>query len=211
MHFIRGAIVLSRTLLQMRYRAIVLAPLLLCCQCFPLPAFAIELPEVVHQTMEIYFEKPDVDKQLAEIVSRNKNDLRYKRKAGVFVTLSRNGKSRACWGSVDPDGPDLVQATIHATLEALTNEYRYKPVSSSEWRKLKAQVTVVNDVEPIADIHGINPWRDGLMVRSNGKSGVLLPGEASDAFYELVRCKLKAGIQAGEPCQLFRLKAQIYE
>jgi AMMECR1 domain-containing protein len=173
---------------------------------------AVELPQVVRKTMEIYFEKPDADKLLAESLSEHTKDSRYQKRAGVFVTLSRHGKSRACWGSIDADGAaDLVQSTVHATLEALNNEYRYKPVSASEWKMLKPQVTVINNVEPIANIRSVNPLRDGLMVRAGGKSGVLLPREASDAYYELVQCKLKAGIKPGEPYQLYRLKAQIYE
>jgi MEMO1 family protein len=179
--------------------------------CNALPAGAIELPQVVRQTMAVYFEKPDADRLLTAMLSEPTKDSRFQKKAGVFVTLSRHGKSRACWGSVESDGTDLVQSTVRATLEALNNEYRYKPVSVFEWKTLKPQVTIINEVEPIASIRSLNPLRDGLLVRAGGKSGVLLPGEASDAVYQLVQCKLKAGIKPGEPCQLFRLKAQIYE
>jgi len=176
-----------------------------------LQAQAIELPQVVRQTMAIYFEKPDADKLLDAMLNERTKDARFQKRAGVFVTLSRHGKSRACWGSIDSDGSDLVQSTVHATLEALNNEYRYKPVSASEWKMLKPQVTIIDEVEPIASIRSINPLRDGLLVRAGGKSGLLLPREACDAYYQLVQCKLKAGIKPGEPCQLFRLKAQIYE
>jgi MEMO1 family protein len=179
--------------------------------CNAVPAGAIELPQVVRQTMAVYFEKPDADRLLTAMLSEPTKDSRFQKKAGVFVTLSRHGKSRACWGSVESDGTDLVQSTVRATLEALNNEYRYKPVSVFEWKTLKPQVTIINEVEPIASIRSLNPLRDGLLVRAGGKSGVLLPGEASDAVYQLVQCKLKAGIKPGEPCQLFRLKAQIYE
>jgi MEMO1 family protein len=179
--------------------------------CNAVPAGAIELTQVVRQTMAVYFEKPDADRLLTAMLSEPTKDSRFQKKAGVFVTLSRHGKSRACWGSVESDGTDLVQSTVRATLEALNNEYRYKPVSVFEWKTLKPQVTIINEVEPIASIRSLNPLRDGLLVRAGGKSGVLLPGEASDAVYQLVQCKLKAGIKPGEPCQLFRLKAQIYE
>jgi AMMECR1 domain-containing protein len=199
---------LSRTFSHMQATA-AFSTLLLFCNA--LPAAAIELPQVVRQTMAVYFEKPDGDRLLSEMLNEPTKDPRFQKKAGVFVTLSRHGKSRACWGSVDSDGTDLVQSTVRATLEALNNEYRYKPVSVFEWKTLKPQVTIINEVEPIVSIRSLNPLRDGLLVRAGGKSGVLLPGEASDAVYELVQCKLKAGIKPGEPCQLFRLKAQIYE
>ncbi len=135
----------------------------------------------------------------------------FRRAAGVFVTLSRGGKSRACWGSVFPEHPDLVKSTVYATLGALTKEYRYAPVRRNEWRLLKPQVTVVQSIEPISGLAGQNPLRDGLMVRSRGKAAVLLPGEARDAHYQLVQCKLKAGIKPGEPCQLYSIKAEVYD
>src|SRR5262249_13537090 len=101
--------------------------------------------------------------------------------------------------------------TVFSTLNALTKEYRYPPIKKSEWKKLKPQVTVVKGVEPITSIAYQNPLRDGLLVRSGGKAGVYLPGEAADAYYQLVQCKLKAGIKPGEPYQLYRLRTDIYE
>ncbi len=175
-------------------------------------ACASPLPEIVRETMKAYFE-PDgkSDARLAAIASANKNDKLLSERAGVFVTLSKNGKTRACWGSVNPEAPNVSAATANATIAALTKDYRYKPVRASEWAHLKAQVTVIKSVDPISNIRQFNPLQDGLMVRSGGKSGVLLPREAIDATYALVQCKLKAGIKVGEPFQMYRLKAQIYE
>lgn len=99
---------------------------------------------------------------------------------------------------------------MYATLGALTKEYRYKPIRSGEWKKLKPQVTVVKALEPIHNLQGQNPLHDGLMVRQNGRSGVILPGEARDATYQLTLCKLKAGIQPGQKFQLYRMVADVY-
>jgi AMMECR1 domain-containing protein len=174
-------------------------------------AHAETLPAVVRETMQTYFEDPKADEVLLQRLKQSSADHSYHRKGGVFVTLSRNGKSRACWGSVSATGGDLVQETIEATVAALTKDYRYKPISRSEWRTLKPQVTVIDAVEPVDGIRTINPVRDGLMVRAGGKSGVLLPREALDPTYQLVQCKLKAGITPGESYQIFRLRAQVYE
>jgi AMMECR1 domain-containing protein len=76
---------------------------------------------------------------------------------------------------------------------------------------LKPQVTVIDRIEPIENLSGQNPLKYGLMLRSGAKTAVLLPGETSDAYYQLVRCKLKAGLNKGESYQLYRLKAEIYE
>ncbi|HEY9868904.1 MAG TPA: AMMECR1 domain-containing protein [Candidatus Obscuribacterales bacterium] len=173
---------------------------------------SLSLPAVVKRTMEFHFREGRAhSKSLDEFVRRLPVPQYLRLRAGVFVTLSRDGKARACWGSVLPEHPDLVKSTAYATVAALTREYRYPPIKRSEWRALKPQVTVVRSLEPIDGLSGQNPLRDGLMVRSGGKAGVLLPGEARDAHYQLIACKLKAGIGAGERCQLYRIKADIYD
>jgi AMMECR1 domain-containing protein len=100
---------------------------------------------------------------------------------------------------------------VYATLGALTKEYRYKPIGRTEWQTLKPQVTVVRALEPISGIRDQNPIQDGLMVRAGNRSGVILPGEARDAFYQLVQCKLKAGVRPGESYQLYRIVADVYQ
>jgi AMMECR1 domain-containing protein len=175
---------------------------------------ALPLPALVRQTMAFYFENtPGVDnpagyqnfiKHLPQVAAS------YRQSVGVFVTLSHQGKPRACWGSAFPRYNNVTEATVYATLGALTKEYRYKPISPDEWRQLKPQVTVIKALEPIRNLHGQNPFYDGLMVRQNGRSGVILPGEARDATYQLMLCKLKAGIQPGQKFQLYRMIADVY-
>jgi AMMECR1 domain-containing protein len=170
------------------------------------------LPQIARQTMALHFGCTSYcEASLEEIVKSSHVDKRINKPAGVFVTLTRNGKTRGCWGSVYPQYGSVDRATVYATIGALTKEYRYAPIKAHEWSKLRPQVTVVRRVEPINSISGQDPLRDGLLVRSGGKSGVLLPGEASDAYYQLVQCKLKAGIASGESCQLYRLKVEIYD
>jgi AMMECR1 domain-containing protein len=172
----------------------------------------MSLPEIARQTMAIYFgEEKGPAGGLDEFADKLVTKQHFLKSGGVFVTLSKHGKTRACWGSVMPQAKTIAKSTVYATMGALTKEYRYKPVSATEWKTLHTQVTVIKGVEPIPNISFQNPVRDGLLVRSGGKAGVLLPGEASDAVYQLVQCKLKAGIKSGESCQLYRLRTEIYE
>lgn len=169
------------------------------------------LTSLVRETMQAYFEKPNGAPLTVKGLLEGKSIDEYNKSKGVFVTLSANGKPRACWGSIYPTHSNLAEATIFATIGALTKDYRYKPIRAHEWKSLKPQVTVIDRVLPIEDIRTQNPLCDGLMLRSGHKSAVLLPGETTDAYNQLVRCKLKAAIRPGEPYQLYRLKAQIYE
>lgn len=170
------------------------------------------LPQVAHETMCLYFKKTGTGQTtIKEFVSKIPVNKEFQKRAGVFVTLSQNGKTRACWGTIYPQHRNLVEETVYSTLSALTKEYRFKPIQTKEISKLKIQVTVVRNIEPMNSTAGINPFRDGIMVRAGGKSGVILPGEASDAYYELVLAKLKAGIRNGEPFQLYKIEADIHD
>ena len=184
-------------------------------------AFAVEskgaqpeqnLTDIVKHTMELYFKgEAGGAKAIRDYAENIRVQAEFNKPAGVFVTLSRKGKTRGCWGSVHPQHATIAKSTVYATLGALSKEYRFKPIKPAETKFLKPQVTVVRAVEPVANIQMVNPFRDGVMVRSGGKSAVILPGEASDAYYELVMAKLKAGIKANEPCQIYKLKADIYD
>ncbi len=170
------------------------------------------LTDIVKHTMDLYFhDKGQGARVIRDYADNLKVRAQFNKPAGVFVTLSRKGKTRGCWGSISPQQGSVAKATVFATLGALSKDYRYKPIKPGEVKFLKPQVTVVRAVEPVSSIRMINPFRDGVLVRSGGKSGVILPGEATDAHYELVMARLKAGISPTEPCQIYKLKADIYD
>jgi AMMECR1 domain-containing protein len=169
----------------------------------------VSLPEVAREAMAIHFHASQYQ-SFKELLAATPVCKEYKQPAGLFVTLSRNGKTRACWGSIyAQDHDNLVEATVSTTEKALTKDYRYQRIRPSEWKFLKPQVTIIRDIEPIANMSQQNPLEYGLLVRYGGRGAVLLPGEASDAHYQLVRTKLKAGIPVGQPCQLYRIRADV--
>jgi len=184
-------------------------------QASPLPITATvpstlraSLPDLAREAVAIHFHGSRY-MSLEELIQATPVCKEYKRSSGLFVTLSKNGQTRACWGSIYPQNEDLVKATILTTEAALTKEYRFPHVRASEWRSLKPQVTIVRDLQPISSMSGQNPLHFGLLVRSGSRGAVLLPGEAADAHYQLVKCKLKAAIPVNQPCQLYRIRADV--
>lgn len=175
----------------------------------------VPLPEIARKTMYRYFGKELSGSKnsgaMLDIVNKLKVEPKFLAPAGVFVTLSKNGKTRGCWGSVYPRESNVARETVLATLGALSKEYRFKRISANELKTLKIQVTVVRELTAVTNIKSINPLKDGVMVRAGGRGGVILPGEAVDAYYELVLAKLKAGIKPDEPCQIYKIKAEIYD
>lgn len=165
-----------------------------------------KLPNISRRIINLYF-----DKKQNLIQSEFANYKITNLKGGVFVTLSKSGKTRACWGFIQPQNKNLIQDTIQATLGAVTKEYRYEPIKKSEIADLKVQVTIINSIRPIQSLTGQNALKSGLFLRAGNKSAVVLPGEALDAKYQLIMCQQKAGLKSGEKYQLYTLKAQIFK
>ncbi len=179
----------------------------------------VGLKEIAKRTMYRYFgkempgqsNKADLNEPMLSLVNKLNVEKKFLSPAGVFVTLSKAGKTRACWGSIHPRESTAARETVLSTLGALNKEYRFKRITTNELKTLKVQVTVVRDLSAVTDIKSVNPLTDGVMVRSGGRGGVILPGEAVDAYYEMVLAKLKAGIKPDEPCQIYKIKAEIYD
>ncbi|HEY9784400.1 MAG TPA: AMMECR1 domain-containing protein [Candidatus Obscuribacterales bacterium] len=168
------------------------------------------LPEIAMKTLEFHFENDHKGTTLSEFAKRFETSGENKQPAGVFVTISKAGKTRACWGSVAPEFEDLIKATVFTTEAAVTKEYRYPPIKKQELKDLKVQITVVRDIQTIRSFRELNPLRDGVFIRSHARAGVILPGEARDAHYQVIMCKLKAGIPVNSPCQMYRIKADVF-
>jgi AMMECR1 domain-containing protein len=169
---------------------------------------------LVQETMAAHFLSPPMRQKKLQKLETKAHALAQTKTAssprGVFVTLSLHGKPRACWGSLSGVNLNPSLAIIESTLGALTKEYRYPPIHASEISKLKKQVTVIKTVVPVQSYRQINPYRDGVMVQQGGKSGIILPGEATDAYHQVVMAKLKAGIQPKDSFQLYRMQADVY-
>lgn len=104
---------------------------------------------------------------------------------------------------------------MYTTQEALRNDYRHPKISQPEVASLKPQVTVIRNIVPIHTIEQQDPQNFGLMIRSAAKTAVVLPGEAKDAYYQLIQCRLKAGIgsqaHSRPGYQLYRIVCDVYK
>lgn len=172
------------------------------------------LPQISKMTILHHFNSDENDSlkglPLKKFADKFVVKSEYKKNAGLFITLIKNGGTRACWGSVNSSQRNLALATVYTTEDALAKDYRYSKIKKSEINQLIPQVTVVKKIIPINSIVTMQPLKQGLMVRAGGKGAVLLPGEASDPHYQLVKTKLKAGIPMSQPCQLYRIEADVY-
>lgn len=169
------------------------------------------LTRIAMAVLENHFAADGERATLADLSESFEVPTNYKIPAGLFVTFYKDGKTRACWGSVHQIHPDLVKATVYTAEDALNKEYRHRPITRAELKDIKVQVTVIRQSVPIGSHHELNPLHDGLLLKARGKGAVILPGEASDPHHQIVMARLKAGVRPVESCELYRLKTDVYK
>lgn len=128
---------------------------------------------------------------------------------GAFVTLSKNGYTRGCWGTVHPTQRNLATEISVNAVKALSYDYRQRPIGEREAATLVAHVSVVGPLSPLGSIQALQPRRFGLLVAAPGKGGVLLPGEALTASWALATCRRKAGLGVRERASMYRFETAV--
>jgi AmmeMemoRadiSam system protein A len=133
-------------------------------------------------------------------------------RAGVFVSLKKNGELRGCIGTTAPTTASVAAEIIQNAISAATRDPRFAPVRPDEWDDLAVSVDVLEPSEPVADENDLDPAVYGVIVSSGARSGLLLPNlDGVDTVREqLDIARRKAGIRADEPVRLRRFKVTRY-
>lgn len=130
------------------------------------------------------------------------------RRAGVFVSLKKDGQLRGCIGSIIPQQENVIQEVITSAINAGSRDPRFYPVQFEELAELAITVDVLAEPEEVAGPEELDPHRYGVIVQSGNRSGVLLPNlEGVDTVEEqLAVVRQKAGLGPEEPVQLYRFE-----
>jgi len=131
-------------------------------------------------------------------------------KAGVFVSLKKNGNLRGCIGTFIPTQENIAQEIIKNAISAAVDDPRFSPVTASELGDLTISVDVLSPPEEISDISKLDPKKYGVIVSSGYKKGLLLPDlEGVDTAGEQVDiARRKAGIYPDEKVKLYRFEVK---
>ncbi len=130
------------------------------------------------------------------------------RKAGVFVSIKKNGRLRGCIGTIIPARENIAAEIIHNAISAGTGDPRFDPVEEDELDSLVYSVDVLGDPEPVSSLAELDVKRYGVIVREGRRSGLLLPDlEGVNTPSEQVAIALqKAGIKQGEKYSMERFE-----
>ena len=134
-------------------------------------------------------------------------------RAGVFVSLHKNGLLRGCIGTISPTTGSVAHEIIQNAVSAGLSDNRFDPVSVSELPYLTYKVDVLSAPEPISDPDQLDVKRYGVIVTSGYKRGLLLPNlDGVDTVDEQISiARRKAGISEREPVKLERFEVIRHE
>lgn len=130
-------------------------------------------------------------------------------RAGVFVSLKKNGTLRGCIGTFVPASPSIAEETINNAVSAAARDPRFPPVSREELPEIECSVDVLSEPEPAGE-KDLDPEKYGVIVESGYKKGLLLPDieGVESAAQQIEIAKQKAGIMPGESFNLYRFSVK---
>ncbi len=121
-------------------------------------------------------------------------------RAGVFVSLHKDGRLRGCIGTIAPTQGCIAEEIIENAVSASTKDPRFPPVEEKELEALEISVDVLSSPERIDSKEQLDVKRYGVIVTKGWKRGLLLPNlEGVDTVEEQVSIALqKAGLSPRE-------------
>ena len=133
----------------------------------------------------------------------------FSERAGVFVSLHREGRLRGCIGTIGPVQDCVAEEIIENAISASSRDPRFSPVRKEELEDLEISVDVLAPPERIQSTDELDVRRYGVIVTKGRKRGLLLPNlDGVDTVEEQVSiAKRKAGLSENEKgCELERFE-----
>ncbi len=132
----------------------------------------------------------------------------YTSRAGVFVSVKKEGRLRGCIGTIQAVQASVAEEIIENAVSASAKDPRFSPIEPKELDKLSISVDVLGDTEAIDSPKQLDVKRYGVIVTKGYRRGLLLPNLSGvDTVEEQVAiAKQKAGIGAEEEVRLERFE-----
>ncbi len=130
------------------------------------------------------------------------------RRAGVFVTIKKDGALRGCIGTIEPTEENIAEEILRNSIQSAFHDPRFDPVVAEELDDLTYSVDVLSPTEKIRSKTDLDVNRYGVIVSYGYKRGLLLPNlEGVDSVEEQVSIALqKGGISLKDPYEMERFE-----
>ena len=117
-------------------------------------------------------------KGLFDVPQPKLTDPYFNEKAGVFVTLKKNGSLRGCIGIIQPTDI-LARNIITSTRNSALNDHRFPPVRLEEVDELEIEISILSPPKK-SKLEDIEIGKHGLIVEGGSLSAVYLPQVATE-------------------------------
>lgn len=141
-------------------------------------------------------------------IPENLPEEMYTHRAGVFVSIKKEGQLRGCIGTICAVQPSIAEEIRENAVSASVKDPRFSPIEPDELEKLMISVDVLGETEKIASQEQLDVKRYGVVVTKGYRRGLLLPNlDGIDTVEEQIRiAKQKAGIGEYEAAELERFE-----
>ncbi len=159
--------------------------------------------QLARQTVESYIREgrvPDLPDGLPAEMLQDR--------AGAFVSIHEHGRLRGCIGTFLPTTGSIAEEIRQNAVSASTEDPRFAPIREDELKYLEISVDILSGPEDIASAEELDVKRYGVIVRSGGRRGLLLPDlDGVDTVEQQIDIAMrKGGIRPGEPVKLQRFE-----
>ena len=136
-----------------------------------------------------------------------------KQNASTFVTIKNQDSLRGCVGTMTPKYKNLAEEIIRNAIRAANDDRRFDPIQKRELPSLIFSVDVLTQPEKISNLEEHNVKQFGLIVRGEGKQGVLLPDldKIKSANQQFEVCIKKGGFTDNDTYELFRFEVKRFK
>jgi len=120
----------------------------------------------------------------------------FTQKAGVFVSIHKEGNLRGCIGTTEPTTGSVVDEIMQNAVSAATGDPRFSPVTSGELDTLDYSVDILSSPVAVKSVSELDPKKYGVVCVKGNRKGLLLPDLPGVGTVEeqLSIVKKKAGI-----------------
>lgn len=110
-----------------------------------------------------------------QAVEGNLTEEMLRSRAGVFVSIHKNGALRGCIGTISPVCGNVAEEIIQNAVSAGIHDPRFPSVREDELQQLVYSVDVLGKTSPIKGPEELDVKRYGVIVAKGRKRGLLLP------------------------------------
>jgi AmmeMemoRadiSam system protein A len=130
------------------------------------------------------------------------------RRAGVFVSVKKDGALRGCIGTILPSEQNIALEILANSVSAAARDPRFDPIAPDELDALSYSVDVLSPPEAVQSKDELDADRYGVIVTCGRRRGLLLPNlDGVDTVDRQISIALqKGGIRENEPYTLERFE-----